>query len=398
MSLPEITDIPMTNRGSNPIVISIQTSLGGYRLRNFYITNGLQGFVWMIFHFSVIFFFGFLLHNIALVGFFLGFANLIAFGIDIPLGIIQRYVPTRRMFIIAAVSQLIATGIFFGFIFHVFSLIHTVGSVITPESLQAGSDWFFGSALNLIGVIIASICYGLTKEINDVSTYGYILSQADPSEYGTILARNNITFGIGSLTGLLVSGLILSVNPAFAVVILGVIITGFLIFTIRYFDNSLDSVDISDITSFRISVERWNKENVREYITETVSKVDLERIVNGAKYLMLKPKQKNKDTSIPWKAIFTSSKREFAIIWEICIHKPMHISLFWTITLVLTFGFWDTFASSFLLGFLDQIKPGWSYVLLAFIAVPGIVLQETVSKIGAKIGVKTIGIIGLVLS
>ena len=40
------------------------------------------------------------------------------------------------------------------------------------------------------------------------------------------------------------------------------------------------------------------------------------------------------------------SKKEFSIIWQICMHKPMHMSLFWTITLVLTFGFWDTFASS----------------------------------------------------
>lgn len=109
--------VPLEN---NPIVISTQTGLDGYRLRNFYITNSFQGFVWMIFHFSVVFFFGFLLNNLVLVGLFLGFANMIAFAIDVPLGIIQRYISTRRMFIIAAISQLIATGIFFGFIFKVF--------------------------------------------------------------------------------------------------------------------------------------------------------------------------------------------------------------------------------------------------------------------------------------
>ncbi len=387
------------DHGSNPIIISAQTGLEGYRLRNFYITNSFQGFVWMIFHFSVVFFFGFLLHNLVLVGLFLGFANLIAFAIDVPLGIIQRHVSTRRMFIIAAISQLIATGIFFGFIFKVFGLIHwVVGTAVPVDVLKEGTDWFFGSALNWIGVIIASFCYGLTKEINDVSTYGYVLSQADPSEYGTILARNNITFGIGSLIGLVLSGFVLSFSPAIAVVFLAVVIAGFLAFTIRFFDNSMDSVTISDITSFRVSIQKWNKENVREYITETVQKVDLEKIINGAKYLMLKPKQKSTENKIPWKDVFVSSKREFAIIWEICMHKPMHISLFWTITLVLTFGFWDTFASSFLLGFLDQMRPGWSYILLAMIGVPGIVLQETASKIGAKIGIKTIGIIGLALS
>lgn len=76
---------------------------------------------------------------------------------------------------------------------------------MTPESFKNGTDWFFSSGLNWLGVIVASICYGVTKEINDVSTYGYVLSHANPSEYGTILARNNITFGIGSLVGLILS-------------------------------------------------------------------------------------------------------------------------------------------------------------------------------------------------
>ena len=153
-------------------------------------------------------------------------------------------------------------------------------------------------------------------------------------------------------------------------IVLGIIIGLFLLFTIKFFDNSMDSVNISDITDFRISVQKWNSEHVREYITETVKKVDIEKVVNGAKYLMLKPKQTTQDTKIPWKNIYTSSKKEFKIIWEICMHKPMHTSLFWTMTLVLTFGFWDTFASSFLLDFLNNIKPGWSYILLAMIGIP----------------------------
>ena len=111
---------------SNPVIISVQTKLDGYRLRNFYLTNSFQGFVWMIFHFSVVFFFTFLLKSVALVGIFLGFANFVSFCLDIPLGIIQRYVSTKRMFIIAAISQLVATGIFFSFIFQFFNLLHYV--------------------------------------------------------------------------------------------------------------------------------------------------------------------------------------------------------------------------------------------------------------------------------
>jgi MFS family permease len=397
------TTIPPSNtpqiEGENPVIISVQTGFDGYRLRNFYITNSFQGFVWMVFHFSVIFFFTFLLENIALVGIFLGFANLIAFLIDIPLGIIQRYVPTKRLFIIWAISQLIAVSIFFGFIFKVFGLLEYASGAITPDSLANAKWWFFGSALNWIGVLVASICYGVTKEINDVSTFWYVLSHANPSEYGTILARNNITFGVGSLTGLLLSWVILSFSPAFAVIILGTLIVAFLTFTARFFDNAHDSVTLEDIQSFRVSVQRLSKENVKEYIVETVSKADIGNIIGKVKYIMLKPKQKVEWTEkIPWADVKESSKKEFRIIWDIFSHSPTHINLIWTISLVLIFWFWDTFASSFLLDFLDQVKPGWSYVLLAIIGVPGIVLQEVASKIGKKIGIKTIGMVGLGLS
>jgi hypothetical protein len=77
--------------------------------------------------------------------------------------------------------------------------------VIAPDGIQKGVDWFFGSAINWLGIVVASICYGLAKEINDISTYGYILSNANPKDYVTILARNNITYGLGSLLGLILS-------------------------------------------------------------------------------------------------------------------------------------------------------------------------------------------------
>lgn len=88
ISTPEIASENQTDHISseeNPVIISVQTKLDGYRLRNFYLTNSFQGFAWMIFHFSVVFFFTFLLQSVALVGVFLGFANFVSFCIDIPL-------------------------------------------------------------------------------------------------------------------------------------------------------------------------------------------------------------------------------------------------------------------------------------------------------------------------
>lgn len=135
----------------------------------------------------------------------------------------------------------------------------------------------------------------------------------------------------------------------------------------RFFDNSLDSVSLSDIDQFRVSVQKWNQENIKEYLVETVKKADIGKVISGAKYLMLKPKEKKEDIKIPWNEVMLSTKKEFKIIWKIFSQKPFHMNLIWTITLVLTFGFWDTFASSFLLDFLDQLKNGWSYILLAMI-------------------------------
>lgn len=101
-------------------------------------------------------------------------------------------------------------------------------------------------------------------------------------------------------------------------IFLGVIIVAFLAFTIRYFDTSQDSVSVADIANFRVSVQRWNSENVKEYIVETVKKADIEKVIKSAKYLMLKPKQKTTETKIPWGEVVVSSKKEFKIIWEIC--------------------------------------------------------------------------------
>jgi Major Facilitator Superfamily len=249
-----------------------------------------------------------------------------------------------------------------------------------------------------VGVFVASICYGLSKEINDVSTFGYILSHASPDEYGKILARNNITFGIGSLIGLVLSGIVLSINAGFAVIFLAIIIISFLSFTAKFFDTSLESVSIEDVKEFTISVKKLNKENVKEFLVEKIQIAELEKVVSQAKYILMKPNKVEGNAKVPWKDVQVQSMREFKIIWEILSHKPLHMSLIWTMTLVLTFGFWDTFASSFLLDFLDQIQPGWSYILLAVIGVPGIVLQEKAGNIGEKIGIKTIGLIGLGLS
>jgi hypothetical protein len=66
-SQSQMTQTSAHQRRANPIVITANTALSGTRLKNFYLTNAFQGFVWMIFHFSVVFFFTFQLESIVLV-------------------------------------------------------------------------------------------------------------------------------------------------------------------------------------------------------------------------------------------------------------------------------------------------------------------------------------------
>ena len=382
---------------SNPIMITANRNLSGIRLRNFYITNGFQGFVWMIFHFSMVFFFTFQLQSVFLVWLFLWIANCIAFLIDIPIGILQRYFSTKKLFVIGALSQLIATVIFFNFIYEVFTEVGSISKVVIPEGFESVIGWFFGDFLNWILILLASLCYGITKEINDISTYGYILSHANPSEYNTILARNNIIYGAGSLIGLVLSWIILSVNPTFAVICLATIIVLFLGFMTRFFDNSHESVELSDIVSFTVAIKKLSKENIREYLSEKIKVQDLPKVLEKTKYLFLKPLTRSK-TPIELKSFLQECRETMRVIWKIFWHMPPYIIIYWTMTIVLIFGFWDTFATTFLIKYLDELSQGWSYVLLACIAIPGLWLQEFAGKIAGKIGVKTVVFFGLFLS
>jgi hypothetical protein len=137
-----------------------------------------------------------------------------------------------------------------------------------------------------------------------------------------------------------------------------------------------------------------NAENVKEYLVEKISAVDLQKVISSAKYVFLKPKQKE-ENKINMKEFGAEVYRTATIIWKIMSHMPIYIVIYWTMTLVLIFGFWDTFASTFLVSFLDQLKPGWSYILLACIAVPALGLQEIAGKIAGKVGIKTVAFMGL---
>jgi hypothetical protein len=79
-----------------------------------------------------------------------------------------------------------------------------------------------------------------------------------------------------------------------------------------------------------------NKENVKEYLTEKISAVDLEKVISTAKYIFLKPKQKE-TSKINWKEFSLEAIKTAKIIYQIMSHMPIYIVIYWTMTLVLIF-------------------------------------------------------------
>lgn len=156
--------------------------------------------------------------------------------IDVPLGTIQRHFASKTMLAIANGLMIIAAIIFL-------YLVRVSGEL--GFSLSGGiieiTRTFLTTGVNLMLLLLVGILYGTIKEIYDITTISYLLNHCDPSEYDRALSRNNIAMGIGSVTGILLSIVILSLRTDSTQLILFVLI--FLIvcvsiFIQNYFDNS----------------------------------------------------------------------------------------------------------------------------------------------------------------
>ena len=372
--------------------VSLETDADTTRRKNMYYSNAFTGFVWMLFHFTVVYFFGLELGSVTLVGIFLALGNFISFLLDVPVGILVKFFGEKKLTIAGTFSQLIAGIIFLKFIYF--------SAIFTPESgshvtTLLGS--FMDSGMNIVLLITASFCYGFTKEINDITTYSYIMNNADPSEYSSIISRNNIWSGAGMMIGLGVSGFILALNPTIAILVLNACIVLLIVFVLKFFDNAHETVEFSDIQKLKVIVDKGSLDKAKNFLVGYVSKADLATLAKTTKFLFIRPSKIRTDFS--FKKVLDETKIELLSIRKILTGMPFHIGLYWTMGVVLIFGFWDTFATSFLIDFLAKAsKPEFAYIILGIIAIPAFVMQEPFIKLSHKIGSFWVVIIGLSLS
>lgn len=167
--------------------VSVETEGDQIKRKNLFLATAFIGFVWMLFHFTVVFFFTLQLGSPVLVGIFLGIGNLVSLLLDVPVGILIRYFSSKKLYFFAVTSMLGAGLIFLKFIYA--ADVFGGGGSSGIASLLTN---FLDSISNLVLLALAACMYGFTKEVNDITTLSYILNNSDPSEYSSIISKNNI--------------------------------------------------------------------------------------------------------------------------------------------------------------------------------------------------------------
>lgn len=269
---------------------------------------------------------------------------------------------------------------------------------------------FLGSGFNVLLLFISVALYGIIKELSDVTSLSYIMNNADPSEYADLLSRNNIFSGLGALTGLVLSGVILSFNILIAVSILIIFIIVFIVFILTYFDNSKSSLsfNINDIKRLKIISPRETIESVKQYTVSQVQKADFTKVAQGMKFIFLKPMQLY--GTINWKDIVTTTQDDLKSFYEVLFMAPYNMRLIVMSLIIVFFGFWDTFAVTFLIGFLNKIIqnngdstvlrfiPITGYIFIAILAIPAFGGQIPLISLSKKIGTFFVIFFGVFLS
>ena len=380
------------------IFISPEQWLHGIKKWNLHLTVLFLSFLVLLFHFTAVYFFTLQLESVALVWIFLGLWNLFAMLLDVPAWVLQRYYSPRTLYISWAVSHIIAILIFANFIFAImnFSAI----SVDDSNTFWSVIWFFIFDGLNIFLLLLAALCYGYSKEIYDVTTISYILNKATPDQYGVIIARNNLFTGIGAFFGLVTAGIVLSFDPRLVVFFVAIILVIIAYIMLYYFDNSQSTINLKEIEKFKVVLSKDKILSAWKDLKYSMTLPEIKKYLKNSSYIFLRPmRRKTSWSTVDIKEIYSETKESFFSMFQTLKYsKKLHLIVIWSLGVVLTFGFWDIFVATFLIEFLDQLKPWWSFILLGIIAIPAFWLQWFFAKLAAEKWVFAYSIMWLFLS
>lgn len=180
--------------------------------------------------------------------------------------------------------------------------------------------------------------------------------------------------------------MVLSFAQFVAVSILVLCVGLYLFLLLRYFDRSDITLDPQTIKNVSVMIKSLDKEKAQSYISGVVSLENFSKVASSAKTLFLKPVgPETTHQKLSMKQLIQDTKVELRRVKMTLLSPPLNLFLIWSFLIIMLFGAWDTFASSFLLDYLADFAPSFHYILLACIAIPAYLAQSIFIKLSSKI-------------
>lgn len=395
--------------------ITIDKDFNEVKRKNFFLYLFTSSFVWMCFHFTLVFFFLIQLWSPLLVWFFLWIWNLVAFLSDSPIWVFQKYFSAKKIFLFSWYLMLIVSIIFLYFIYQTNTI--NITNIEIDFSVEALKN-LFSSFFNIFLLLLAVTFYWIIKELSDVTSLSYIMNNSDPSEYSSLFSKRNIYSWQWSLAWLVIIWIILALNTLVAVFILVILIIIFLISIEKYFDRDDNEIKLSDIKKIKLITKEniiKSKDNLIKSVSSYTSNIienksELIEKTKNIKVIFLKPIEvKNK---IDFKDVYETTKIDLNNFFEILFSKPYNYKLLIMWLIFTLFWFWDTFVASFLIDFLDQVLRNnmadlaafklqnilTAYVFIALLAIPAYSMQLPLIKLWEKIWIIKIILFWILIS
>lgn len=389
--------------------VSIESSDNKLKLQNLYNTAIFIWFAWILFHFTIVFFFWMVLNSVFLVWLFLWIWNVVSMLFDIPVWVLQKYIKSKTFLLIAASMMFLVCLIFLKFIYFKW---------ISWFFWADDSDWvvvkysalFLDSWLNILLLLLSSAFYWLIKESFDVTTLSYIFNIWTPSEYASMISKYNIHVWIWSMIWLIFSWILLALNIKIAIIIFTTIIIIFIWFIKKYFDNIKETLEFWKVKNLKLDVLKTDLLKKKDELISKVTPSTIVELSKKSRVILLKPIEIKK--SINFKEVYETSITWFSTFIKIIFWLPRNLLILWFLAIILQYWFWDTFVSTFQVEFLEKIislnnetvlvkNTKWLltwYVLLWLIVIPAFLLQDFFINLSKKIWVYKVVMFWLLVS
>lgn len=387
--------------------VTIESEVNKKRLKNLFYVWVFIWFAWILFHFTIVYFFWLFLKSILLIGIFLWIGNFVALILDIPIWTLQKYIKPKTFLSIWVVMMILVSLIFVKFVY-LYSMEDITWVNAWQEWFMSMLAIFLNSSLNIILLLISAMMYGVIKESFDVTIISYIFNNSTPSQYANVLSKYNIFNGWGAMMGLIFSWILLAINIKIAIPIFTFILIWFLVFVFRYFDNNDETLEFEKIKTIKLDVLKNDLLQKWDAMISSINTKTFIELSRQSKVILLKPIEIKK--SINFWELITSTKIGFETFYKIILWTPRNIIILWFLALIMQYGFWDTFVATFLIEFFEKLL--WEnadivnqtkgilswYILLWLLVIPAFWFQQFFINLSKKIWVFKVIMFGNLIS